>query len=779
MAIPLVADRVPHATFRTGVCSAYLHRAIAAGLCLTPLLAFAVDRGMIYPMVTGRNFAFRAFVELLLAAYIPLALSTPRYRPRASALLIAFAAFVAWIGVATLLSDDLSRSFWSTFERMGGYITLLHLFAFFVILPAVLDTSAWWQRLFEISVIVSLVVAIHVIFEFMAATDLGRVKGLLGNAQYVSAFLLFNVFLSLLLLVANLKEQQLSRRKFALVTIFLVTMLSLPFAVTHLGHIPGTALVTGILLLTGATGLVFAWLGDRTYFLAFLAVAFGIQIVGMLVTESRGPILGLIAGMGVAGLYWQDVLRSGLRRFGLRRLILFALAMCAALAISFLIVGLVPWMSAIPGIRRLAAISIADSTTAARLLLWSIAWHGVLVRPLIGWGPDNFDLVFDRFYNPAMFRATPLEIWYDSPHNVFMEWLVAGGLPGFLLIAALFILMARVFIGTDQLVRAARAIMLGLLTAYGFHCLVDLNDLHGSIHLVTIAAFANALTKRDALVGRGVQSISDRALMWMLPSALGLALAAAYVINAPGIANARDLFQAMTLGDPASGSVKPLAANLVQFDTVLAGAPLGRQEATQQLLEFAFFLGTRPEGSVDAQTLTSTYDAAHAAALRMIAERPHDARLEFRFGLFLNRFGQSDEAAQHLLRASLLAPSQQIILLELGINSYLRAHDSPAALPVLRRAFELEPRNIVARVAFALALHLGGQNTEAGRVLTEDIDAVSLEQRSRVLKSYRHAINRVELRLAWGARHPETQSALASLRSYVELSVPGPQNADH
>jgi hypothetical protein len=56
---------------------------------------------------------------------------------------------------------------------------------------------------------------------------------------------------------------------------------------------------------------------------------------------------------------------------------------------------------------------------------------------------------------------------------------------------------------------------------------------------------------------------------------------------------------------------------------------------------------------------------------------------------------------------------------------------------------------------------------------------MSLEQRSRVLKSYRHAINRVELRLAWGARHPETQSALASLRSYVELSVPGPQNADH
>ena len=779
MAIPLVADRVPHATSRTGACSAYLHRAIAVGLCLTPLLAFVVDRGMIYPMVTGRNFAFRAFVELLLAVYIPLALSTPRYRPRASALLIAFAAFVAWIGVATLLSDDVSRSFWSTFERMGGYITLLHLFAFFVILSAVLDTSAWWLRLFEISVIVSLVVAIHVIFEFMAATDLGRVKGLLGNAQYVSAFLLFNVFLSLLLLVANLKKQQLSRRKFALVTMSLVTVLSLPFAVTHLGHIPGTALVTGMLLLTGATGLVFAWLGDRTYFLAFLAVAFGIQIVGMLVTESRGPILGLIAGMGVAGLYWQDILRSGLRRFGLRRLILFALAMCAALAISFLIVGLVPWMSAIPGIRRLAAISIADSTTAARLLLWSIAWRGVLVRPLIGWGPDNFDLVFDRFYNPAMFRATPLEIWYDSPHNVFMEWLVAGGLPGFLLIAALFILMARVFIGTDQLVRAARAIMLGLLTAYGFHCLVDLNDLHGSIHLVTIAAFANALTKHDALVGRGVQSISDRALMWMLPPALGLALAAGYVINAPGIANARDLFQAMTLGDPASGSVKPLAANLVQFDTVLAGAPLGRQEATQQLLEFAFFLGTRPEGSVDAQTLTSTYDAAHAAALRMIAERPHDARLEFRFGLFLNRFGQSDEAAQHLLRASSLAPSQQIILLELGINSYLRADDSPAALPVLHRAFELEPRNIVARVAFALALHLGGQNAEADRVLTEDIDAMSREQRSRVLKSYRHAINRVELRLAWGARHPETQSALASLRSYVELSVPGPQNASH
>src|SRR5262249_59274934 len=98
--------------------------------------------------------------------------------------------------------------------------------------------------------------------------------------------------------------------------------------------------------------------------------------------------------------------------------------------------------------------------------------------------------------------------------------------------------------------------------------------------------------------------------------------------------------------------------------------------------------------------------AAHSAMLRM---RREDARLEFLFGVFLNRFGQTEEAVWHLSRASQLAPNKQSILLELGINSYLRTHDKISALPILRRAFALEPQNPDARISFAVALYMIGR----------------------------------------------------------------------
>jgi tetratricopeptide (TPR) repeat protein len=428
----------------------------------------------------------------------------------------------------------------------------------------------------------------------------------------------------------------------------------------------------------------------------------------------------------------------------------------------------VPWLSDLPGARRMTAISLADYTTAARVLLWSIAWQGFLAHPLTGWGPESFDTVFDRFYNPAMVAVEP---WYDSPHNLLLEWLVAGGAPALLLLLALFFLVARAFIRADWLDPYVRAVMLGLLAAYGLYCLVGLNDLHGSIVFVTIAAFAQALAGERPHPETDIQVVSDRAMLLALSPLAAAAMAAAYVINAPGLANAAGLLRAMMIADPATGAAKAPATQLAEFERVLAGAPLGREEATFQLLEFAFYLGTRPEGSVDAPSMRATYDAAHAAATRRIAERPQDARLEYLFGVFLNRFGQGAEAARHLVRASLLAPYKQIILVELGINTYLRAHDSLAALPVLRRAFELEPRYIPARLGFALALYLTGQDVSAEGALAEDVSNLNPQARSDVLRAYARALDELELRLAWQAADPEMRKALAALRSRAERSL--------
>src|SRR6185369_7537416 len=122
----------------------WLKWAILIGLCTVPLVAFIVADGvhfpanMFFPYITGKNFTFRIIVEILLALYVLLAIREPKYRPSSSPLMWSIAAFTLWMGLATIFSVDPVKSFWSNFERMEGFVTIVHLFVLFVITGAVL-----------------------------------------------------------------------------------------------------------------------------------------------------------------------------------------------------------------------------------------------------------------------------------------------------------------------------------------------------------------------------------------------------------------------------------------------------------------------------------------------------------------------------------------------------------------------------------------------------------------------------------------------------------------
>ena len=65
-----------------------------------------------------------------------------------------------------------------------------------------------------------------------------------------------------------------------------------------------------------------------------------------------------------------------------------------------------------------------------------MAIKGFKEKPILGWGQEGFNYVFNKYYDPALY---PYEPWYDRAHNAFLDWLMAGGLPAFLLYLALFV----------------------------------------------------------------------------------------------------------------------------------------------------------------------------------------------------------------------------------------------------------------------------------------------------------------------------------------------------
>src|SRR3989344_5218185 len=109
---------------------------IFAGLFIVPFIPFLVYSSFFFPFITSKAFTWRIIIEIVFAAWILLALLDANYRPKKSVILYAV------FGVAPV------KSFWSNFERMEGYITLLHLGMFFLVISSVfkeVDWKRWWN----------------------------------------------------------------------------------------------------------------------------------------------------------------------------------------------------------------------------------------------------------------------------------------------------------------------------------------------------------------------------------------------------------------------------------------------------------------------------------------------------------------------------------------------------------------------------------------------------------------------------------------------------------
>ena len=74
-----------------------------------------------------------------------------------------------------------------------------------------------------------------------------------------------------------------------------------------------------------------------------------------------------------------------------------------------------------------------------RFVVWKRGWKGFLERPILGWGPENFNVVFLKHFNPCMFLSKcGGEIWFDRVHNVVFDTLVTTGIIGFLSYLSIF-----------------------------------------------------------------------------------------------------------------------------------------------------------------------------------------------------------------------------------------------------------------------------------------------------------------------------------------------------
>ncbi|MEK7107253.1 MAG: O-antigen ligase family protein, partial [Patescibacteria group bacterium] len=625
-------------------------------------------------------------VEIITGAWLALAAVKPEYRPKKTWLLGAFAAFVAIIAVADATGVNPFKSFWSNYERMDGWVTLAHLFAYFVVASSILSTRKLWRRFWLTSLWVSVLAGVYGILQFYGKAAIGqggagglggRLDATFGNPIYLAVFMLFNIFIAAFLWAESWREHQSGKR-----------------IGISLGYGSVIALDTIILLLTG----------------------------------TRGTILGLIGGALLAFLIYA-FFNKGANAIRLRMIAVGSIVAIAIAGGGLWLARDTAFVNSVGFLDRLASISIEDNTTKSRFMNWSMAWEGVKERPILGWGQENYAIVFDKYYNPKMYAQ---EQWFDRVHNIIFDWLVAGGFLGLigyfmLYISALWCIWksgsnttlpaqagrqkgrnAAINTGTFSLLE--QSILTGLLAGYFFHNLFVFDNISSYILFTTILAYIAsrfaAVRNSPTLFPSG--SIPYMAMPIIAVVAIILVWWSAWEINSGALAQNRALLQAI------APHQEGVSENLKYFEEAIGYGSLGTQEAREQLVQVSSQIAGNQNMPNEIK------QGFYALAVREMGLQEKASPLDARFPLFLGvvfkAHGDYENAMKEFERAHELSPGKQSIIFELGANAQSLGRNEEA-LQYFKEAFELAPEFTSARVYYAAALIRAKQDRLADEIL--------------------------------------------------------------
>ena len=226
------------------------------------------------------------------------------------------------------------KSFWSNFERMEGWVTLVHFFLYFVVLGSVLKTEKLWNCFLNTALVAAVIMSFYALAQVAGIAEVSqganwRVDALLGNSSYLGVYMLFNMFIAAWMFL----RAKTTSRKLVYAALFVM-----------FGY---------ILFNTGTRGSVLGLVGGSVLAFSYLAL-----MAPKGASIKKWALGGLVAVVLVAGGLWA--------------------ARDTALVADN------------PVLNRFVGITLAEG--GIRFTIWQMAFEGVKERPILGWGAGKFQL---------------------------------------------------------------------------------------------------------------------------------------------------------------------------------------------------------------------------------------------------------------------------------------------------------------------------------------------------------------------------------------------------
>ncbi|HPA25389.1 MAG TPA: O-antigen ligase family protein [bacterium] len=354
---------------------AYALKTVLYLILITPIL---ISSKYLFPFITTKTIYFRLMVEIALVLYLILLFITNEFKPKMNKLSWSVVIFGGVIFLTGITGMDFYRTFWGTIERGEGFLTISHLMIYFLLLTWVFKSKKDWLNYISALIGVGLMVDLYAILQKAQVENFflfgrvinsgGRLTATLGNAAFLGAFTLAQFFLSLLIVLKR----------------------------NHWGW-----------KILGASGAL-------------------INLYVLFQTQTRGAGIALAIVLIIGSLFFALKIRE-------KKLKFMALGFFILIIASIILIFTFKNSSLVqnnPMLYRLVSISKTDITTESRLLAWDTSWKGWQDRFIFGYGWENYNIAFNKYFHAEIFKDAGSQLWFDRAHNTIFDVAVATGLIG-------------------------------------------------------------------------------------------------------------------------------------------------------------------------------------------------------------------------------------------------------------------------------------------------------------------------------------------------------------
>jgi len=354
-------------------------------LSLCAILPLMMANSVFFPFITGKvvllRFAITAVAILFLVVFIwdksfKKQIHAKMQVLRRDPIFISVAAYFVIFTLSAFFAVNQYWAFYGSIERGEGVIGMLFFFGFFLF-SILLFTMREWRLFFKIGLPVAVILFIDA--AVAASNGADRPSSFTGHPIYLGIYFLYIIFSSWIIYFSEEKNSFFWK-------IFAVAII--PFCLT-----------------------------------------------GIAIAEARGAMVGFAVGLLITLIYLalrgQQIQWKGHSLRAIASTLLFLLFFSGGI---FLITRQSSVWQSIPGIKRLAVISLKDNTTASRILTAKVALRSVDPREkntdklLLGWGPENFLIAWNKYYDPEIYQYDSASL--DRAHNKLLDVLVMNGIFG-------------------------------------------------------------------------------------------------------------------------------------------------------------------------------------------------------------------------------------------------------------------------------------------------------------------------------------------------------------